>query len=215
MQSIKYLLFDHDGVLVDTEYWYFKATQRAIADLGVDMPFEKYQQHLVDGSPSWDLAREIGSSEEAINVAKQSRDRIYQGYLVSEYIDIEGVEETLSELAKDYAMAIVTTSKRSDFELIHKNRNLVPYMDFVLCNGDYPRTKPHPDPYQTALARFGGMPDEALVIEDSARGLRSALAAGIRCVTVHNEFTAHQDLSAADYRIQTLDALPSLLSGSG
>ena len=55
---------DHDGVLVDTEYWYFKATQRGIAELGINQPLEGYRQHLVDGGSGWDIAREQGVLEE-------------------------------------------------------------------------------------------------------------------------------------------------------
>ena len=213
VDNIKYLLFDHDGVLVETEYWYFKATQRAIATLGVSMSFDDYKQHLVDGSPAWDLASDAGCSEDQILAAKIDRDERYQGYLRAESIDIPGVEGVLAKLADSFRMAIVTTSKRDDFELIHKDRNIVPHMEFVLCRGDYPRAKPQPDPYRTALDRFGARKSEALVIEDSARGLRSAVAAGIRCITIHNDFTAHQDLSAADHRVANLAELEIFLRG--
>ena len=213
VEAVSYLLFDHDGVLVETEYWYFKATQRAIATLGVPMSFDDYKQHLVDGSPAWDLASAAGCSEGQILAAKTDRDEQYQEYLRTEAIDIPGAEEALAKLAESFRMAIVTTSKRDDFELIHKDRNIVPHMEFVLCHGDYSRAKPHPDPYLTALARFGAKKSEALVIEDSARGLRSAVAAGIRCITVHNDFTAHQDLSAADHRVANLAELEIFLRG--
>jgi len=212
--NIKYLLFDHDGVLVETEYWYFKATQGAIERLGVSMSFDDYKQHLVDGSPAWKLASDAGCSEDRILAAKTDRDQRYQGYLRSESIDIPDVEEVLARLAESFRMAIVTTSKRDDFELIHKGRNIVPHMEFVLCHGDYPRAKPQPDPYLTALGRFGANESEALVIEDSARGLRSAVAAGIPCITVHNDFTAHQDLSAADHRVANLKELEVFLLGA-
>ena len=108
-------------------------------------------------------------------------------------------------------MAIVTTSKRVDFELIHQHRDIVRHMDFVLAREDYDQAKPEPEPYLTALSRFGAKPHQALVIEDSERGLRAAVAAKISCVVVANSFTAHQDLSAADYKIASLNALAGLL----
>ncbi len=109
-------------------------------------------------------------------------------------------------------MAIVTTAKRDDFELIHRDRSIVNHFDFVLTNGDYARSKPAPDPYLTALERFGARPDQALVVEDSERGLRAAAAAGIDCVIVANEFVRGQDFSAALARIDTLAELPALLA---
>lgn len=143
---------------------------------------------------------------------REWRDHRYQELLVERDIEIPGVEKVLATLAQQYAMAIVTTAKRVDFELIHRNLSIVAYMDFVLTNGDYERPKPAPDPYLTALARFSASGDEAVVIEDSARGLRSAIAAGIDCVVVDNDFVRSQDFSGARARIRSLNKLPDLLS---
>ena len=62
-------------------------------------------------------------------------------------------------------------------------------MDFVLTREDYELAKPHPEPYLTGLKRFGATPQETLVVEDSTRGLSSAVAAGIDCAIVHHDFT--------------------------
>ena len=70
---------------------------------------------------------------------------------------------------------------------------------------------PPQTPNQAALGQFGISADRALVIEDSARGLGAAVAAGIRSVIVKNEFTASQDFSAASARIEHLTELPALL----
>ena len=85
-------------------------------------------------------------------------------------------------------------------------------MDFVLASGDYPRAKPAPDPYLTALERFGAEPAEAVVVEDSERGLRAAVAAGIDCVVVANDFVRGQDFSRATARIDRLDELPGVIA---
>ena len=209
LEHIEYLLFDHDGVLVDTEYWYFLATKRAMSELGVELSLEDYRQHLVDGSGSWRAALEHGVAETAVTEARQRRNEYYQQFLRTESIDIEGVETALEKLSKRFRMAIVTTSKREDFELIHKDREITRHMDFVLCNGDYPRAKPQPDPYLTALSKFNTRHDKALVIEDSERGLRAAVAAEIPCITIYNEFTAHQDFSAGIRHIQRLGRIGS------
>ena len=128
-----------------------------------------------------------------------------------EDIEIAGVNQILNELSLQYSMAIVTTAKKTDFELIHRDRELLTHMHFVLANGDYENSKPAPDPYLAALRRFQAQPADAVVIEDSERGLRAAIAAGVDCVVVANAFVASQDLSAATYRIDSLKELPSLL----
>lgn len=85
-------------------------------------------------------------------------------------------------------------------------------MDFVLCEEDYEFAKPHPQPYLKGLEIFGANKDEAIVIEDSTRGLTAAYKAGIECVIVKNEFTITQDFSKASYFIDTLKELKTILS---
>jgi HAD superfamily hydrolase (TIGR01509 family) len=108
-------------------------------------------------------------------------------------------------------MAIVTTAKRVDFEIIHEKRHVRQFMEFVLVREDYTLAKPHPEPYLTGLRRFGATKEETLVVEDSSRGLNSAVAAGIDCVIVYNDFTNGHDFSQASYRIETLNELKDLI----
>jgi HAD superfamily hydrolase (TIGR01509 family) len=207
----KYVLFDHDGVLVDTEVWYYRAGQRALEDVGVTLDEEQYLRDMSLGLGTWTRAREAGVDEQTISRQREVRDAYYQEYLRTEAIEIDGVVDTLAELSTYVRMAIVTTAKRVDFDLIHEKRRIRQFMDFVLVREDYERAKPHPEPYLTALKRFGAGADETLVVEDSSRGLCSAVAAGIDCVVVHNEFTRAQDFSQARYRIDTLGELKDLV----
>ncbi|TDD59465.1 HAD family hydrolase [Kribbella antibiotica] len=207
----RYILFDHDGVLVDTEFWYYQAGSRALAEVGFTLDREQYHQDTNQGIGTWAQARAAGVDEQTIDRQRIVRDAYYQEYLRTEAIEIEGVVETLAELSAQVRMAIVTTSKRADFDLIHEKRHITQFMEFVLVREDYVRSKPHPEPYLTGLKRFGASAGEALIIEDSARGLQSAVAAGIDCAIVHNEFTRGQDFTQATHRIRSLSELRELL----
>ena len=207
----KYILFDHDGVLVDTEFWYYKAGERALADIGFTLDREQFLRDMTQGLATWSQARAAGIDEETISRQREVRNDYYQDYLRAEAIEIEGVVETLAELAKYVRMAIVTTAKRVDFEIIHENRKIRQFMDFVLVREDYKLAKPDPEPYLTGLKRFGATKEETLVVEDSSRGLNSAVAAGIDCVIVYNDFTKGQDFSQASYRIETLMELKDII----
>lgn len=207
----KYILFDHDGVLVDTELWYFKAGERALAEIGVTLDQERYLRDMSHGLGTWVQARAAGIDERVITRQREARDVYYQEYLRTEAIEIDGVLEALAELSRYVRMAIVTTAKRADFELIHEHRQIRSFMKFVLVREDYERSKPHPEPYLTGLERLGAAKDETLVVEDSSRGLSSAVAAGIDCAVVRNEFTRDQDLSWATYRIDTLAELKDIV----
>ena len=208
----RFILWDNDGVLVDTEHWYFTATQRALAEINFTLEKETYLERMVQGASSWDLAIARGVDEELARAQRIRRDTYYQEYLARENIQIPGVETVLATLAKTHQMAIITTSRRTDFNLIHQRRNITNYMDFVLAREDYTQSKPNPEPYLTGLKRFDARPEECLVIEDSQRGLQAAIAAGIDCAIVHNAFTASQDFSGARYRITSLAELPGILS---
>jgi len=207
----RYILWDNDGVLVDTEHWYFTATQRALAEAGFTLEQETYLKRMVRGESSWDLAIAAGVDPELAARQRRRRDLYYREYLRREDIGIPGVATVLETLARDHAMAIVTTAKRADFELIHRHRGIVGYMDFVLAREDYNASKPDPEPYLAGLARFGARAEDCLVVEDSERGLRAALAAGIDCAIVHNAFTANQDFTGARYRLNSIEELPAAL----
>ena len=207
----KYILFDNDGVLVETEKWYFEANKTILKTLNINLGFDEYMEIMARGGTVWELAYKNGFSKNIINKSREERDKIYQTFLKTKNIEIKNVEYVLKELSKKFKMAIITTSRRVDFDLIHKNRNIVKYMDFTLCVEEYKRAKPYPDPYLDGLKKFNGKKEEAIIVEDSQRGLSSAYAANIDCVVVHNEFTKTQDFSKAKYKIKKIEELISLL----
>lgn len=198
-------------MLVDTEMWYFRACQRALSDEGIPIDENEYMRFMQSGLTVWTLAEERGLSGSRIMEGRARRDRYYQEYILSEDIEIPGVIEVLEKLKPHFSMAIITTSRREDFELIHHKRSITSYMDFCLTSGDYPRAKPWPDPYLEAVKRFGAAPDECAAIEDSARGLKSAIAAGIDCIIIKHEFTRSHDFTGALRRADSILDIPHIL----
>lgn len=205
------ILFDHDGVLVDTESWYYRASERALADVGFTLDKDKYLLNMNQGVSAWAQAASAGIDEATITRQREIRNGYYQEYLRTEAIEIEGVVETLAELSGYVRMAIVTTAKRADFEIIHEKRQIRQFMEFVLVREDYTLAKPNPEPYLVGLGRLGATKEETLIVEDSSRGLNAAVAAGIDCAVVYNDFTKTQDFSRADYRMQKLSELKDIV----
>ncbi len=207
----KYILFDNDGVLVDTERWYFEANKKALKELGLILEFERYMDIMTRGSSSWEIAFEAGVSKEIVDKQRVKRDSYYQNFLLTKDIEIPKVKNVLKELSNSYKMAIVTTSRREDFMIINQKSGIPSFMDFVLCVEDYERAKPYPDPYLKAIQNFNCKKEEAIVVEDSQRGLSSAVNAKIDCIVVKNEFTKTQDFSKATHHIDSLEELLNLL----
>ena len=207
----KYILFDNDGVLVETEIWYYEANKKALKELGITLEFSVYMEIMARGGTAWEVAQNQGITKEVIDKKRFQRDIYYQEFLRTKDIEIPNVKKTLENLSKKYKMAIITTSRRVDFDLIHKNRGIVDFMDFTLCVEEYKRAKPYPDPYLAGLKKFNAKVEETIVVEDSQRGLTSAYNANIECAIVHNEFTKTHDFSNASYFINKLDELENLL----
>lgn len=187
---IRALLWDNDGVLVDTEHLYYRATRTILAQVGVDLKEEDYiDLLLVQGRGAWHLAAAKGVGPEEIERLREDRNALYSRLLEEEPVLIDGVARTLQALAGSYRMGIVTSSRKDHFDLIHRSTGLLPFFEFVLTADDYSRFKPDPEPYLLALERIGLGPDQCLVIEDSLRGLEAATAAGMRCLVVPNALT--------------------------
>lgn len=207
----KYILFDNDGVLVETEKWYYEANKIALKELGITLDLDIYLEIMARGGTAWELAFEKGFSKQIVDNKRFQRDDYYQNFLKTKNIEIPNVKKTLAKLSKKYKMGIVTTSRRVDFDLIHKNRGIIDFMEFSLCVEEYKRAKPYPDPYLAGLKKFNAKKDEAIIVEDSQRGLTSAFNANIQCAIVHNDFTVKHDFSKADFFINKLDELEELL----
>ncbi|BAK71068.1 HAD family hydrolase [Aliarcobacter butzleri] len=208
----KYILFDNDGVLVETENWYYEANKKALKKLGLDLDFDFYQSIMIKGGSAFELAQINQIENDVIEKHRKIRDEYYQEFLLTKDLAIPNVKKVLNNLSKKYKMAIVTTSRRVDFELIHKNRGISDFMEFILCVEDYAKAKPNPEPYLKGLEKFGAKNEETIVVEDSQRGLISAVNAKIDCAIVKNKFTITQDFSKAKYFLETIEELEAILN---
>jgi HAD superfamily hydrolase (TIGR01509 family) len=187
---IRAVFWDNDGVLVDTEKLYYQATHELLLKAGITLTESLFQRiSLREGRSAFALAEAKGVSQDEIERLQTERNRRYTDLLRSGVRTMDGVKETLDSLRGKVILSIVTSSRRSHFDTMHATTGLLPYFDFVLTRDDYVLSKPDPEPYRLALKRSGCRPEECIVVEDSERGLQSALAAGIRCMIVPNTLT--------------------------
>jgi HAD superfamily hydrolase (TIGR01509 family) len=209
---IKAILWDNDGVLVDTERLYFQATREILARAGVDLTQEMFVEYsLKKGKSVWYLAAEKGSSPDEVSLMRDERNARYSQLLSEEDTVIEGVAETLPKLHQ-FAMGIVTTSRREHFDIIHRASGLLQYFAFVLTREDYEKSKPDPEPYLRGLEKTGVERSECIVIEDSKRGLTAATRAGLRCLVIPTALNRDDDFSEAYMVLDAItDVTPELL----
>jgi len=208
------ILFDNDGVLVDTEALYFRATRDVLATVGVELDQAAYVElFLRQGIGAFHLAAERGVPPEGVLALRADRNRLYQEMIAREEILITGVFDAVKRLAQRFRLAIVTSAEPEPFASSHVRTGLLPFFEVVVTRVDTVRAKPDPDPYLLALARLGLPASECLVIEDSERGLRAAKAAGLPCWVIPAGLTRGSDFTAADAVLPDLDAATALLLG--
>lgn len=193
------LFWDNDGVLVDTERIYFEATRDTMARLGVTLTREQYHElFLVQARGAWHLVGNGGLSKEEIARHRAERDELYAWRLSSESAAVPGAEETLRALHGRLPMAVVTSSRRRHFEIIHRRTGFLRFLEFAITIDECERCKPDPEPYLRAVARVGLRASECLAIEDSERGLAAAKGAGLTCWIIPTALTVGGEFSRAD-----------------
>ena len=205
---IKALLYDFDGLILDTETPEVIAWQEVYSRYGVEFPVLLWGSIVGgDGNDTFDPVRYL--SEQAgqqvdgdlMRADKRVRDR----QLVAEQGALPGVEDTLQAAARlGLRCAIASSSTHAWVDTQLKRLGLYQYFDAILCREDVQRVKPDPQLFLAAAQALGVSPQEALVFEDSPNGVQAARSAGIRVVAVPNPVTALLGIEGADLLLDTL-----------
>jgi len=208
------ILFDNDGVLVDTERLYFQANREILGRAGITLTDAQYVElFLRTARGAWHLL-EGSLDEEAIGALRAERDRRYEELVAAGDVVIPDAPACVASLARRYRLAIVTSSDPAPFALAHARSELLRHFELVLTREHYRNSKPDPEPYLTAVQRLGVAPERCLVIEDSERGLRAAKAAGLACWVVPSALTGGGRFQDADAVLDDLAAVSARLLGA-
>jgi len=199
--QFKAVLFDFDGVLVDTEWAIYDAWHRTFLENGHPLSLEVYNQCIGSDFNTWSPKTHL---EELTSAAFDwhDLDSKRQQEIVSNLAGegpMPGAVELLEALTSlGIPRAVVSSSSPHWVDGWLQRLDLRKHFDQVVRRGDAPRIKPAPDLYLEAAKRFGLDPAECLVIEDSLNGVKAAIAAGMPVWAVPNRVTACLDFSLAD-----------------
>ncbi|WGG52943.1 HAD family hydrolase [Rugamonas sp. DEMB1] len=193
------VLWDNDGVLVDTEQLFYESNRELFARHRIALSERQFfDWYLVDNCGAWHLLAARGVTAAQIAALREGRNRQYSERLAAEHIPaIAGVAELLAALAPRLRMGVVTSSRAEHFDIIHARLPLRQHFEFVLTHESYANSKPSPEPYLLGLERLGLDAAQCVVVEDSPRGLQAASAAGLRCIVLRNALTRHYDFPGA------------------
>ncbi|MDZ7369124.1 MAG: HAD family phosphatase [candidate division KSB1 bacterium] len=214
---IRAILFDHDGVLVDSMSYHVEAWKRVMAQYGIEIdPLEIY---LAEGATTMEVAAELfhrhckpASPDQVQEIVRQKRDL----YLANNATQInEGVIEVLEYLKENrYRLGLVTGSIRSQVEPV-LGPKIFNWFDCVIAAEDVECGKPDPEPYLRAIRKLHVAPCESLVIENAPLGIRAAKSAGCAVVGITTTL-ARYHLREADVIVHNFEELrrrlPSIMS---
>lgn len=206
-QLIDALIFDFDGLIIDTETPEYESWQEIFHSFGVALELDVWEGFIGRGFGSFDVYQHLADlsgrqiDREAIRPMMRKRylERIERNPV------LPGVERCIRR-ARELGMRLaVASSSRGGWASGHlERRGLLHNFELLLSGDDVANVKPDPEIYTLTAQRLGVSPQNALAIEDSFNGLAAAKAAGLYCVVVPNPMTKHMDFSAADLRLNAL-----------
>lgn len=200
---IKAVIFDMDGVIIDSELIRLHHVLGILKNMGVNMSNEEYIKFIgTTYRYIWSTIKDrYGLPNEVEELIAMDRDEYFKYISSPKTIKkpIEGIPEFAKSLYENtYKMAVASSSPINVIKLVVKSTSLNRYFD-VLVTGDYvKRSKPEPDIFLYAAEKLGVLPEECVVIEDSCNGVKAAQKAGMKCIAYRNLNSGNQDLSKAD-----------------
>lgn len=188
--SIKAVIFDMDGVLIDAKEWHYEALNRALGLF--EFHINRYE-HLVtfDGLPTRDklamLTKDRGLPLGLHHVINNLKQKYTMEIVHRECKPTFQHEYALSKLkARGYKLALASNSVRNSVEVMMKKSGLDRFLDAMVSNEDVKRGKPDPEMYLKATELLGMKPSECLVVEDNENGIKAARDAGCHVMVVRD-----------------------------
>lgn len=208
--SLKGILFDHDGTLVNSEMTHFEMWEGILAEHGVQLTQARYQQHyagIPTSANASDMVARFSLSvpSSQLVAAKEAATR---DFLVQQAFPLRaGAYDAVTRChASGLHTAVVTGAGRAGVDRTLTAHALGDFIDDVVSGDDVARSKPAPDCYRLALQRLGLLAEQCVAVEDTEHGVAAASAAGIPCLAVPTAMSEHHDFSRAAGIFETLDA---------
>lgn len=218
MPHYKNIIFDLDGLIVDTEPLHQRAFNAMLQVAGADYQFDiaEYGSTFTGRAifENSEYLRERFGLPQTVQQLGDAHRALFTVLIAdAENLDpMLGLMELLAWLsANQYGVAIASSSRPEQVELIIRNLNLTHHFKAIVGNDGTLKPKPAPDVYTLALERLGVRADETLALEDSSSGVSAARNAGLDVIAVPNAFTLTQDFSKATHVMQDLHQVQQFL----
>ncbi len=208
--TIKALIFDFDGLILDTETTLLHSWEEIYAEYGISVSLPEWASLLgssTDPAEAYEIIeKHIGEPVDRESIRARRTQRELE-FLKSEEV-MPGVLDLIAEAKKRNLRLGVASSSDRKWVLGHLTRlGLHTNFESIRCADDVSNTKPSPDLYLAVLGDMGIQPHQAIAFEDSLHGVEAVKRAGIFCVAVPNAVTRHLPMPKADLTVSSLSEM--------
>lgn len=200
------VIFDMDGVIVDTEPVHHYAYHQHFRELSIAISPEMY--HSFTGNSTRNIYQRLKEQfalEEEVEKLVDTKRLLFNAAFDSkeDLFLLDGVENLIKDLhANGVQLILASSSAKVTIDRIFKRFNLYPYFTHIVSGEDFPKSKPHPAIFEHAASLSIAPKHECIVIEDSTNGIKAAKAAGLFCIGYDSFHSKLQDYSEADLVIR-------------
>jgi len=183
------ILFDFDGVLADTEPLHLRCWREILAPFAIELTWETFARECI-GTSDRDLVARLAAERDPPMPFDQlwaeypRKKELFRSRIIAELLFLPETLRLISDLIRDYKLAVVSSSARSEIEPALIEAGIRQYFVELVCGKEVPNLKPAPDPYLRAAELLES--ERPLVVEDSAPGVASAVAAGFAVIQVRD-----------------------------
>lgn len=213
----KTVIFDMDGVIVDTEPVHHYAYFKHFEELGITISDQLYTSYTGNSTRNvfQKIKDQFGLPHNVEDLVQRKRAIFNDAFDTKEDLFlIEGVEDLIKNLyAANFDVIVASSASKVTINRVFTRFNLHQYFSHIVSGEDFPKSKPHPAIFLHAASHSPNKKEECIVIEDSTNGVEAAVAAEIYCVGYKSLHSKDQDLSKAQMVIQHFDELsPAIIS---
>ncbi len=208
--SDKAVIFDMDGVLIDSEPAYLEMNLKMFEQFGIEMDEENYKALVgIPSVPMWKFLKEKyelkNEVSEFINLEKKRMLEILDSDIITK--PVTGIKELMDDLKSfNFKLSVASSSAKDNINFVLEKLKIKDNFEFIISGEDVVNGKPFPDIFLKVSDFFNISPEKCFVIEDSVNGIKAANSAGMNSIGFINDGTNTQDLSKADIIINNFDS---------
>lgn len=210
MTELKAVIFDMDGVIIDSEPIHRKFNKGLYKELGLDISEEEYNNFVgVSNRDHWIILKKKYNITESVDELIQIQTNgLIEKLNTLEIGPILGVRELLAEIHNEgIKIALASSSALTYINTVIEKFALTDYFPVLTSGENMEKGKPHPDIFIKTAEKLSVAPEDCVVIEDSKHGVSAARKAGMRCVAYFNPNSGNQDLSHADIIVNSMEEI--------